>query len=104
MVPLNQLTAESILSDEVLTEVFDQEDELYKSRLLLSLEDRAGELGVKKKFQELIKAYKRVEREMRRQERERKGRRRCWRTGRTLKVHTTGCSAGSGLLQKKESA
>ena len=74
MVPLNQLTAESILSDEVLTEVFDQEDELYKSRLLLSLEDRAGELGVKKKFQELIKAYKRVEREMRRQERERKGR------------------------------
>nr|DAZ16535.1 MAG TPA: active helicase ring shaped helicase [Caudoviricetes sp.] len=74
MVPLNQLTAESILSDEVLTEVFDQEDELYKSRLLLSLEDRAGELGVKKKFQELIKAYKRIEREMRRQERERKGR------------------------------
>ena len=74
MVPLNQLTAESILSDEVLTEVFDQEDELYKSRLLLSLEDRAGELGVKKKFQELIKAYKRVEREMRCQERERKGR------------------------------
>lgn len=74
MVPLNQLTAESILSDEVLTEVFDQEDELYKSRLLLSLEDRAGELGVKKKFQELVKAYKRVEREMRRQEKERKGR------------------------------
>lgn len=74
MVPLNELTAETVLSDDVLTEVFDQEDELYKSRLLLSLEDRAGELGVKKKFQELIKAYKRVEREMRRQERERKGR------------------------------
>lgn len=74
MVPLNQLTAESILSDEVLTEVFDQEDELYKSRLLLSLEDWAGELGVKKKFQALVQAYKRVEREMRRQERERKGR------------------------------
>lgn len=74
MVPLNQLTAESVLSDEVLTEVFDQEDELYKSRLLLSLEDRAGELGVKKKFQELVKAYKRVEREMKRQEKERKNR------------------------------
>lgn len=74
MVPLRELTAETVLSDDVLTEVFDQEDELYKSRLLLSLEDRAGELGVKKKFQELIKAYKRVEREMRRQDRERKGR------------------------------
>lgn len=74
MLPLNQLTAESILSDEVLTEVFDQEDELQKARLLLSLEDRAGELGVKKKFQELIKVYKRIEKEMKRQEKERKSR------------------------------
>lgn len=72
MVPLKELTAETVLSDDVLTEVFDQEDELYKSRLLLSLEDRAGELGVKKKFQELVKAYKRVEREMRRRERDKK--------------------------------
>lgn len=70
MVPLNELTAETVLSDDVLTEVFDQEDELYKSRLLLSLEDRAGELGVKRKFQELVKTYKRVEREMRRRQRE----------------------------------
>ena len=72
MVPLNELTADTVLSDDVLTEVFDQEDELYKSRLLLSLEDRARELGVKKKFQELVKAYKRVEREMKRREREKK--------------------------------
>ena len=72
MVPLNGLTAETILSDKILAEVFDQEDELYKSRLLLSLEDRAGELGVKKKFQEIVKAYKRVEREMRRKEREKR--------------------------------
>lgn len=70
MVPLNELTAETVLSDDILSEVFDQEDELYKSRLLLSLEDRAGELGVKRKFQELVKAYKKVEREMRRQQRE----------------------------------
>ena len=70
MEPLGKLTAETILSDEVLTEVFDQEDELYKARLLLSLEDRADELGVKKKFQELVKAYRRVEREIKRRERE----------------------------------
>lgn len=62
MVPLNQLTADSILSDEVLSEAFDQEDEIYKARLLLSLEERAGELGKKREFQELVKAYKRVER------------------------------------------
>lgn len=69
MVPLNQLTADTILSDEVISEVFDQEDEIYKARLLLSLEDRAAELGKKREFQEIIKAYKRVEREIKRQRR-----------------------------------
>ena len=70
MVPLNQLTADSILSDEVLSEVFDQEDEIYKARLLLSLEDRAGELGRKHEFQELVQAYKRVERAMNKAQKE----------------------------------
>ncbi len=70
MVPLNQLTKDTILSDEILTEVFDQEDDIYKARLLLSLIDRAHELGVKKKFEELVKVYKRIDKEMRRQERE----------------------------------
>ena len=70
MVPLNQLDADSILTDEVLQEIFDQEDEIYKSRLILSLIDRADTLGVKKKFEELIKAYRRVEREMQRRRRE----------------------------------
>lgn len=70
MVPLNQLTADTILSDEVISEVFDQEDEIYKARLLLSLEDRAAELGKKREFQEIVKAYKKVEREIKRQRRE----------------------------------
>lgn len=61
MVPLNELTSDSILSDEVLTEVFEQEDEIYKARLILSLEDRAAQLGVKGKFVELVRAFKRVE-------------------------------------------
>ena len=42
MVPLNELTAEAILSKDVLTEVFDQEDELYRAELLASLEDRVS--------------------------------------------------------------
>lgn len=67
MVPLRELDAKSILSEDIFEEVFDQEDEIYKARLLLSLQDRAAELGVKKKFEELVKAYKRVEREMKRQ-------------------------------------
>lgn len=72
MVPLNQLTADTILSDEVISEVFDQEDEIYKARLLLSLEDRASELGKKREFQEIVKAYKKVEREIKRQRREKR--------------------------------
>ena len=37
MVPLKELTKETILSKEVLEEVFDQEDELYRAELLASL-------------------------------------------------------------------
>lgn len=67
MVPLNQLTRETILSKEVLTEVFDQEDELYKAELLASLGLRAAELKVKTEFKDLVAAYKRVERDMKKQ-------------------------------------
>ncbi len=67
MEPLNRLTAETILEDQIFAEIFDQEDEVYKARLILSLGDRAQELGVKKKFEELLKAYKRADREMRQQ-------------------------------------
>ena len=61
---LSKLTAETILSDEVLCEVFDETDEIHKARLLLSLIDRAAELGVKSKFNALVKAYKKEEKKM----------------------------------------
>lgn len=67
MVPLNQLTRETILSKEILTEVFDQEDELYKAELLASLGLRAAELKVKTEFKDLVAAYKRVERDIKKQ-------------------------------------
>lgn len=70
MVPLNELTAETLLSNEVLTEVFDQEDELYRAELLASLGLKAAELRVKTEFREMVSAYKKVEKEMKRQERE----------------------------------
>lgn len=70
MEPLNQLTAETILSDDVLTEVFEQEDEIYKARLLLSLTDRAGELKVKTKFEKLVSAYKKVEKQIEKEKKE----------------------------------
>ena len=72
MVPLKELTAETILSKEILTEVFDQEDELYRAELLASLGLRAAELRVKTEFRDMVSAYKRIEKEMKRQERDRK--------------------------------
>lgn len=57
---LNSLNAETILSDEVLCEVMEEEDDIYKARLLLSLTDRAQELGVKTKFEKLVAAYKKA--------------------------------------------
>lgn len=57
---LNSLTAETILSDEVLCEVMEEEDDIYKARLLLSLTDTAQELGVKTKFEKLVSAYRKA--------------------------------------------
>lgn len=68
MVPLNELTAEAILSKDVLAEVFDQEDELYRAELLASLGLRAAELRVKTEFRDMVATYKRVEKEMKKQE------------------------------------
>lgn len=64
MVPLNQLTKETILKANILEEVFDQEDELYRAELLASLGLRAKELGCKTEFSEMVKACKRVDREI----------------------------------------
>ena len=69
MEPLARLDSKSILSEEIFLEIFDQEDEITKARMILSLTDRAGELGVKKKFEELLKAYKRVDKEAKQRER-----------------------------------
>lgn len=69
MEPLARLDSKSILSEEIFLEIFKQEDEIMKARMILSLTDRAGELGVKKKFEELLKAYKRVDKETKQRER-----------------------------------
>ena len=57
---INSLTAETILEDDIFCEIFEQEDEIYKARLLLTLTDRAADLGVKTKFEKLVSAYKKA--------------------------------------------
>lgn len=64
MKEINSMTAEDVYSDAVLDEVFSDEDEIHKSRVLLTLEDRAAELGVKTKFGKMVTAYKKMERQL----------------------------------------
>lgn len=60
---LTRLNEKTILSDEVFEEIFSQEDEIYKARLLLSAQEVAERFRVKGKFDQMVKAYKRVDRE-----------------------------------------
>ena len=65
MQSIASMTASDVISDAVLDEVFSEEDEIQKAKLLLMLEDKATELGVKSKFRAMVTAYKRVEKQMR---------------------------------------
>lgn len=69
MVELDRLTAESILSRDVFKEISRESDEVERMRLTLSLIDKAKELGVKGKFEALLKAYNRAQREADKRER-----------------------------------
>ncbi len=64
MEPLDRLDKDSILEERIFQELFDQEDEIKKARLMIALADRAEELGVKTKFNTILRAYKKVDREM----------------------------------------
>lgn len=69
---LKDYDAESILSEEVFAEIFDEPDEIARARMILSLTDKAKDLGVKAKFEEILKAYKRSIREYEREQRTRR--------------------------------
>ena len=60
---LTKLNEKTILSDKVFEEIFSQEDEIYKARLLLSAQEVAERFHVKGKFDQMVKAYRRVDRE-----------------------------------------
>lgn len=68
MKPLIEYDKQTILSEEVFIEIFEQQDEIMKARMLLSCQERAKDLGVKQSFDNLVKAYKNVERATRKQQ------------------------------------
>lgn len=64
MIDIAKLDAVSILSDEVLNEVFEESDIIQRSKLILAMQDKAKLLNVKDKFNTMVKAYQKVERQM----------------------------------------
>lgn len=54
-------TKEKLLSKAVLDEVFEIQDEIDRAIILLSLQEKAKMLGVKGQFDDLVRAYKRVD-------------------------------------------
>lgn len=69
MKPLNDYDKKSILSEEVFIEIFEQGDAIKQAQTLLTFQDRAAELGVKTKFDTMLKAFQRVARETRKKSR-----------------------------------
>ena len=65
--PLSKYNKKTILSEELFIEIFEQEDEIMKARMLLSCRDKAKELGVAKNFDDLVSAYRKVEKSMQKQ-------------------------------------
>jgi len=61
VLPLKELTKETIMSEEVFDEIFSQKDEIQKARLIASLADRAAELKVRKNFENLVRVYTNAE-------------------------------------------
>ena len=54
-------TKEKLLSKAVLDEVFDIQDEIDRAIMLLSLQEKAKMLGAKGQFDDLVRAYKKVD-------------------------------------------
>lgn len=67
---LTTLNEKTVLSDEVFEEIFSQEDEIYKARLLLAAQEVAEGFRVKGKFDQMVRAYKRVDRETRKKKKQ----------------------------------
>lgn len=60
MKPLEEYDEKGILSDEVFVEIFEQEDLIEKTKMIVACQDRAKTLKVKQQFDSLLKAYSTV--------------------------------------------
>lgn len=67
MKQLNELSKEEILSGEIFEEILNEADEIKRADLISDLKLRSKELGVKSLFDEKLKTYQKIDKEMKRQ-------------------------------------
>ena len=70
MRPLDELTSESILEDDIFIEVMEEMDPIKRARLRVQLEARAKQLGVLQSFRTLMSGYIQADRQMKAAEKE----------------------------------
>lgn len=64
MKDVSEYDKDSILSEGLFLEVFDEPDEIERARTIIALQNRAKELKVKSQFDALINAYQRIGKRM----------------------------------------
>lgn len=64
MKPLEELTAETILDDEIFVELMDEADPIRKARMRVQLEARAKQLGVVQSYRTMLSGYLEADRNM----------------------------------------
>lgn len=69
MKPLKEYNKDSILSESVFEEIFDEENIIKRSYIIADMSLRAKELGVKSQFDTILKAHEKAIREINRDER-----------------------------------
>ncbi len=57
MIKIAELNKETILDDEIFFEVYEEKDIIQQARLILTLTEKAKELGVKQSFDLMLKAF-----------------------------------------------
>lgn len=60
---IKNLTAQTILAEDVFATIFEEEDKIFQARMIIALQERARELKVKAPFETLLRQYKNVYKE-----------------------------------------
>ena len=67
MKEISEMTGDDLLSEDTLDEVFDEQDIIKRSRLIIQLSRQAKKCKIKREFDMMVNAYKQMDREIKQQ-------------------------------------